>query len=361
MKRCIRWAISVSLLMMFLAAPAAAQQSAPAPAPKPLEPMARLIGNWRGEIKLLDGTGIQARNVWEWSLGGKSILFRASGISKEGEQHVYDGLYGWDSQQQRIVLREQSAYGALIDGTVEPEGDTLVFMWSQRTAKGTVEYRETFRFPDADIFISEVFKKTEKGWERFTHENRFERDKQAAAAESASWQRSLRKQVTVAAPLAEVWNAWTTTEGVTGFFAPAARVEARVGGPYEIYFGPSQPEGQRGSEGCKVHSVAPMKLLVFEWNAPPSIPAIRNSGVHTLVYIELEEAGPGRTRVTMTHTGWGVGEDWDKTYAYFDRAWDAVLSNLSYRFAVGRVEWPGYFIRAQQPTKPTSKSAEEKP
>ncbi|HXE74927.1 MAG TPA: SRPBCC domain-containing protein [Candidatus Xenobia bacterium] len=343
-------ALVVLLLWMILsAAPARAQQSA-APA-NPLEPLARAIGNWRGQIKLLDGTVIDARNVFASSLDGKAILFRAYGITKEGERHVYDGLYGWHPQQQRIVLREQSAYGALIDGTVEPEGDALVFTWTQYGAKGTVEYRETFRFPDPDTYVTEVFRKTDKGWERFTLENRFVREKETAAA-PAGWQRSLRKQVTVAAPLAEVWNAWTTTEGVTGFFAPAAKVEARIGGPYEIYFGLSQPEGQRGSEGCKVHSVVPMKLLAFEWNAPPSIPTIRDSGVHTLVVIELEEAGPKQTRVTMTHTGWGVGEDWDKTYAYFDRAWEAVLSNLQYRFEVGRVEWPGHFIRAERQAKP---------
>ena len=82
----------------------------------------------------------------------------------------------------------------------------------------------------------------------------------------------------------------------------------------------------------------------------PTIPAIRNSGVHTLVYIELEPLGPNETRVTMTHLGWGAGEDWDKTYAYFDRAWDAVLGNLVYRFAVGPVEFPDHFIRAGQPS-----------
>ena len=93
----------------------------------------------------------------------------------------------------------------------------------------------------------------------------------------------------------------------------------------------------------------PPRRLAFTWNAPPTIPTIRDSGVHTLVYVELEPLAADKTRVTMTHTGWGVGEDWDKTYAYFDKAWEAVLSNLRYRFAVGPVNWPGHFIRAEQP------------
>lgn len=328
-------------------APTAAKTAEASPA-SPLAPMARLIGNWRGQIRLLDGAVIEARNVFEWGLGGKTIQFRAYGLRDGTENLVYEGLYGWHPGEKKIVFREQSAFGSLVDGEVKPEGDTLVFSWRQHSAKGVVEYRETFRFPDNNSYVTEVYRKTENGWERFTLENPFAREAQEGASLEA-WQRTIRKEVTVAAPLAEVWKAWTTTEGAKTFFAPEANIEAVVGGPYELYFAPSQPAGRRGSEGCKVHSVVPMKLLAFAWNAPPVIPALRNSGVHTVVYVELEEAGPEQTRVTMTHTGWGVGEDWDKAYQYFDRAWDAVLGNLRYRFAVGPVEWPGYFIRAEQP------------
>ena len=348
------WKIAPVLFAVLALLPATTlAQSTPAAPDNPLASMARLIGDWRGQIRIVDGTVIEARNTFEWGLGGKTIQFRAYGIRDGKEILVYEGLYGWDAGLKKIVFREHAAYGATIDGVVEPEGDNLNSFWTQSSAARRVENRAVLRFPDADTFVHQIERKTETGWEPTTLENRFTREKPTAAAAPASWRRELRKEVTVAAPLAEVWNAWTTTDGVTGFFAPAAKVEARIGGPYEIYFAPSQPEGLRGSEGCKIHSVVPMKMLAFEWNAPPTIPAIRDSGVHTLVYIELKELGPDKTQVTMTHTGWGVGEDWDKTYAYFDRAWDAVLSNLNYRFTVGRVEWPGHFIRAELPSKST--------
>lgn len=119
--------------------------------------------------------------------------------------------------------------------------------------------------------------------------------------------RVIRKEVTVGASLAEVWNTWTTEEGVTSFFGPQAHVEPVLGGPYEIYFDPNQPYGLRGSEGCKVHSVVPMELFAFEWNAPPSIPAIRNSGLHSLVFVRFKELGPDETHVgSRTPAGaWG--------------------------------------------------------
>ena len=137
---------------------------------------------------------------------------------------------------------------------------------------------------------------------------------------------------TINAPVADVWKAWTTTDGIESFFAPkAAKVEPWPGGAFELWFGVDMPEGSRGSEGCKVHSVKPMEQFVFEWNAPPTIPAIRP--LRTLVYLDFKPLPDNRTEVTLRNFGYGDGEDWAKTKAYFERAWPAVMANLEKRFA----------------------------
>jgi uncharacterized protein YndB with AHSA1/START domain len=134
------------------------------------------------------------------------------------------------------------------------------------------------------------------------------------------------------APVAEVWKAWTTAAGIESFFAPkAAKVEPFPGGAFELWFGLNYPEGSRGSEGCKVHSVKPMEQFVFEWNAPPTIPAIR--GLRTLVYLDFKPLPDNRTEVTLRNFGYGDGEDWAKTKAYFAEAWPSVMTSLENRFA----------------------------
>jgi uncharacterized protein YndB with AHSA1/START domain len=136
---------------------------------------------------------------------------------------------------------------------------------------------------------------------------------------------------TINAPVADVWKAWTTADGIESFFAPkAAKVEPWPGGAFELWFGVDQPEGSRGSEHCKVHSVKPMEQLVFEWNAPPTIPAIRP--LRTLVYLDFNPLPDNKTEVTLRNFGYGVGEEWDKTKTYFSRAWPAVMANLEKRF-----------------------------
>ncbi len=141
---------------------------------------------------------------------------------------------------------------------------------------------------------------------------------------------------TIDAPVADVWKAWTTVDGIESFFAPkAAKVEPFPGGAFELWFGVNLPEGTRGSEGCKVHSVKPMEQFVFEWNAPPTIPAIRP--LRTLVYLDFKPLPDNRTEITLRNFGYGDGEDWTKTKAYFQNAWPAVMASLEKRFAA---KWP---------------------
>ena len=134
------------------------------------------------------------------------------------------------------------------------------------------------------------------------------------------------------APVADVWKAWTTTEGIESSFAPkAVKVEPWPGGAFELWFGVNMPEGSRGCEGCKVHSVRPMEQLVFEWNAPPTIPTIRV--LRTLVYLDFKPLPDNRTELTLRNFGYGDGEEWAKNKAYFAQAWPAVMASLEKRCA----------------------------
>ncbi len=149
--------------------------------------------------------------------------------------------------------------------------------------------------------------------------------------------KAIVKEAIVTATINDVWNAWTTTEGVNTFFSPDAKVELRIGGPFEIYFDMSAPYGSRGSELCRVLSYLPEKMLSFEWNAPPSFGDLR--GINTIVVLLFDQLENGQVKVTLTHHGWGEGTDWQGVYDYFDRAWGSVLGNFEKRFKEGPLMW----------------------
>jgi uncharacterized protein YndB with AHSA1/START domain len=147
-----------------------------------------------------------------------------------------------------------------------------------------------------------------------------------------SSERAIVKSVTVAAPPSAVWRAWTTPEGIKEFLGIKANIELKFGGRYELLFDNAPPVGAQGSEGCQVLSFVPEKMLSFSWNAPPSLPAMRNQ--RTFVVVTLSGAG-GKTNLELRHAGWGSGADWDKAFAYFDQAWGFVLNALKTRFESG--------------------------
>lgn len=157
-----------------------------------------------------------------------------------------------------------------------------------------------------------------------------------SADATATKERVLIQEVFVPAPPERVFEAWTTEEGIATFFAPAARVEAKAGGPYEIWFMPDAPEGSRGCDGCRVLEARAPTHLAFTWAFPPSMASIR--GQETRVDVKLSPEGDG-TRVRLEQTGWKPGEDWDRGYAYFDRAWALVLSRLAQSFESGPIDW----------------------
>ena len=150
-------------------------------------------------------------------------------------------------------------------------------------------------------------------------------------------ERSIDKQVEVAASLDQAWDAWTTREGITSFFAPDAKIEPRVGGAFQVYMDPLAEPGMKGADEMRYMAVQPKKMISFDWNAPPHLADARKQ--RTFVVVRFEPLSDKLTRVSLHHTGWGDGGEWDQTYAFFDGAWGFILGNMKKRYESGPVDW----------------------
>ena len=138
----------------------------------------------------------------------------------------------------------------------------------------------------------------------------------------------IMKSAIVAGAVDTLWWMWTTHDGLKTFFGPDNLCELRLGGPYEIYFDPENQKGEKGGEGNTILSYIPNEMLSFTWNAPPSIPEIRNQDHRTWVVVYFKMIDSTHTEVTLKHLGWLDGKEWDKTYAYFNSAWCYVMDSL---------------------------------
>ena len=166
----------------------------------------------------------------------------------------------------------------------------------------------------------------------------------AAAVQSA--EPAITLSVTVKAPVGAVWQAWTTADGLTSFFAPEAEVDPRPDGAFHLFMDPYGKPGMKGADTMKLLAVEPEQMLSFTWNAPPHLPEARAQ--RTVVILRFAPVSEG-TELTLTHLGWGSTGEWPKARAYFEKAWPNVLKNLQTRFEFGKpYDWSAWREQLKQ-------------
>lgn len=168
----------------------------------------------------------------------------------------------------------------------------------------------------------------------------------AAAAEptpcsrtEADGVRTLCHEIEVAAARTEVWALWSTTEGLSSWVAPLARIDLRIGGIWEASYTPGARLGDAGNIRNRVLAYVPERSLTIQVaNAPPGFPH-PDLASRLWTVIEIEEVDASRTRVRVTMTGYGAGAGYDTLYGHFDRGNAATLGLLARRLAEGPVDW----------------------
>ncbi|HVE89796.1 MAG TPA: SRPBCC domain-containing protein, partial [Burkholderiaceae bacterium] len=73
-------------------------------------------------------------------------------------------------------------------------------------------------------------------------------------------ERSIDKSIVIPATLDQTWDAWTTREGITSFFAPDAKIEPKVGGAFQIYINPLAEPGSKGADDMRFMALQPKQM-----------------------------------------------------------------------------------------------------
>jgi uncharacterized protein YndB with AHSA1/START domain len=130
---------------------------------------------------------------------------------------------------------------------------------------------------------------------------------------------AIRQQINIAASQRTVWNALTTPEGWTSWWADQARLEPRPGG--RIVLVVEGDDGQPVEERGLFHELRPTRKLEIAWDAT-SPAKTRGTRVVFTISRDGEE-----TRLALVHTGAGVLED-DAARDTLDREWRDALRTL---------------------------------
>src|SRR3974377_1143814 len=117
-------------------------------------------------------------------------------------------------------------------------------------------------------------------------------------------EKSIEKKIIANCSLDSAWSRWTTHEGLKTFFGRDNKIELEEGGCFEIYFLMENPEGLRGSEGCRILTFTPGEMISFTWNAPPDFKEVRESSYFTAVIVNFRAINGKQTEISIRHLGW---------------------------------------------------------
>lgn len=123
----------------------------------------------------------------------------------------------------------------------------------------------------------------------------------------------------------------TANELLQSWLAPAADIEPREGGKYELFW---EPENRKDNStlGCKVTALEPNRFLSFEWRGPVQFRHFMNETdplTHVVVFFfPLGEGSSSGTEVHLIHSGWRGSAEWEEARAYFVRAWQLAFEEL---------------------------------
>ena len=143
-------------------------------------------------------------------------------------------------------------------------------------------------------------------------------------------EKALIFEVTLPAPRAAVWQAFTTSAGLSTWLTPGATVDLRNGGEWTARF----PGGKTG--GGTIVAFQPEEEVTIAAMAPEQFPTVRAE--RTTARFQFLAKGQS-TLVRLTQTGWKSGEEWDKAYEYLAQGNAQLLEALHRRFVSGPIDW----------------------
>lgn len=170
----------------------------------------------------------------------------------------------------------------------------------------------------------------------------------AAAAEQvkdtsfvdAQGHRVQQLEAVVEAPVAKVWEAFTTDAGFSSWAAPMAHVTLGNDGMIEASYSQAAKVGDPDNIRNRIVAYVPEHLLVLaNEHAPKGAPFDAEAFSKIRTVIEFQDLGGNRTKVIESGVGYGDGPAFDSVYKHFHWGNAYEFQLLGDRFTKGPVDW----------------------
>jgi uncharacterized protein YndB with AHSA1/START domain len=154
----------------------------------------------------------------------------------------------------------------------------------------------------------------------------------AACAGPARALDSITAEGIVDAPVAAVWNAWTTGEGLASWLAPQADIELRVDGRMRVIADArGSLDGPAAIEN-RVLSFEPQRMLSIRVSRAPSDFPFRSRVGEMWTVLSFAATADGRTLLRIVGLGFAADEEAQRMRRFFQAGNAHTLLQLQKRF-----------------------------
>lgn len=139
----------------------------------------------------------------------------------------------------------------------------------------------------------------------------------------------LAQELVVDAPIARVWEAYTTSEGWMAWAAPMAEVDLRVGGTIRTHYGADAEIGDPGTNTLHIVNYVPEKVLTLKAEISERWPEVMKTDAGNLMnVIVFEEIDDSTTRVRSYGVGYRDLPEYHELMKFFITANEGLLLKM---------------------------------
>jgi uncharacterized protein YndB with AHSA1/START domain len=137
----------------------------------------------------------------------------------------------------------------------------------------------------------------------------------------------------VAAPVKDVWAAFTTKKGQESWMVSHSEIELKIGGLMRTHYDPKGKIGDPKTIENTIISYDPERMISIKVTKTPEGFPFPNAVKDMWTIVYFEAISPQTTRVRFIGLGFGDDEESKKMRAFFDRGNAYTLKTLQERFA----------------------------
>jgi uncharacterized protein YndB with AHSA1/START domain len=132
----------------------------------------------------------------------------------------------------------------------------------------------------------------------------------------------------IAASVADVWNAFTTKEGLQSWMAPLADIDLAVGGKMRSNYNAKGELGDETTIENTILSFDPERMLSLKATRFPAGAPFAQAAAETWSVFYFDEVAPKRTRITIVGLGYTESEASQRLRSFFAAANRASIDKL---------------------------------